>query len=112
MKNPSRECNDDFTGFQSPCLARLIFYLKFHFCEWSADSAILVGDVLAGIWQYMNEEWSSFREMVFDIILFVFVDRWEYIGYGYLLKVRPVPPPEPSSSSLNRNASLALNEIE
>ncbi|KAL9076605.1 MAG: hypothetical protein Q9161_000937 [Pseudevernia consocians] len=72
----------------------------------------LAGDVLAGAWQYMNQPWSSFREVVFDIV----EDRgsWYYIGYGRIAKHWPSPspsPPEPSVS-LSRYSGSVLNEIE
>ncbi len=41
----------------------------------------VLGDVIAGIWQYMGQPWGSFREMVFDIIL-QDAGGWDYIGYG------------------------------
>ena len=72
------------------------------------------GDVLAGAWQYMNEPWSSFREIDFDII----VDRgaWYYVGYGGFGKYEPIPPPSPPpppepSFSLCRDSTSGLNEI-
>lgn len=45
----------------------------------------VVGDVLAGIWQYMGQPWSSFREVVFDILLRD-AKGWDYIGYGRISK--------------------------
>ena len=50
-----------------------------------------IGDVLAGIWQYMNAPWSGFREIVFDVMLFI-GDEWSYIGYGQLSKFAAPPP--------------------
>lgn len=41
----------------------------------------VLGDVIAGIWQYMCQPWGSFRELVFDII-FQDAGGWDYIGYG------------------------------
>ncbi len=40
-----------------------------------------VGDVIAGMWQFMNQPWSSYREIAFDV-LFRDVQGWDYIGYG------------------------------
>ncbi|KAF6225062.1 hypothetical protein HO133_010257 [Letharia lupina] len=72
----------------------------------------LLGDAIAGAWQYMNEPWSSFREIVFDIVLAS--KGWDYIGYGRFAKYGPFPPPppSPSSSSLSRSTNPAPNDIE
>ena len=77
----------------------------------------LAGDVLAGAWQYMNQPWSSFRTIVFDIVLDN--GRWDYIGYGHFAKFGPDPPPFPpepspssSSSSLSWNTHPVLDEME
>ncbi|CAD6568943.1 MAG: hypothetical protein ASARMPRED_002230 [Alectoria sarmentosa] len=75
----------------------------------------LLGDVLAGSWQYMSQPWSSFRAIVFDIILDN--GRWDYVGYGRFATFGPGPPPfppepSPSSSSLSRNTHPVLDGIE
>ena len=56
----------------------------------------LVGDVLAGIWQYMNESWGGFKELTFDIL--IIRTGYHYIGYGRLQKVGPPAPPTPSKA--------------
>lgn len=70
---------------------------------------IVAGDVLAGVWQFMNQPWSSFREIVFDIVLAK--QGWEYIGYGRFDKFIPPPRPEPSLS-LGGSSDMALNKVE
>lgn len=47
----------------------------------------------------MNEPWSGFREVVFDIL--IVRGYLEYIGYGRIFKFAPtlpLPPPESSFS--------------
>ena len=42
----------------------------------------LIGDVLAGLWQYMNEPWGGFKELTFDIL--IVREGYHYIGFGRL----------------------------
>ncbi|KAM0795862.1 hypothetical protein BDR22DRAFT_893704 [Usnea florida] len=70
----------------------------------------LLGDVLAGIWQYMNEPWGGFMELTFDVL--IIRAGYNYIGYGRLQKNGPPPPPTPSeapfSSSQKRDLRRAI----
>ena len=55
----------------------------------------------------MNEPWSRFQEVVFDVMLIN--DDWSYIGYGRLATFKAVPSRVfPSIQS----TSLALGGIE
>ena len=58
----------------------------------------------------MNEPWSNFQEVVFDVLFIK--DRLSYIGYGRLANFKALPSQSelffPSSQSTN----LALKEIE
>lgn len=49
------------------------------------DMQWIVGDVIAGVWQYMGQPWSSFREIVFDV-LFRGAEGSDYIGCGQITK--------------------------
>ena len=70
----------------------------------------LIGDVLAGVWQYMNEPWGGFMELTFDVLMIR--AGYNYIGYGRLQKNGPPPPPTPSeatfSSSQKRDLGRAI----
>lgn len=57
----------------------------------------------------MNEPWSSFREVVFDII--AIRDDWSYIGYGRLAKFKVVPSQSQLYFPLSQSTNLALNEM-
>lgn len=69
---------------------------------------IVAGDVLAGLWQLMNQPWSTFREHVFYILLVG--QDWEDIGYGHITKAPP-PSPEPTLSSIG-STGPALHKVE
>ena len=58
----------------------------------------------------MNEPWSSYREIGFDVMFDS--GGWVYIGYGRVTKYDPDPPSPEPSSSLSRNTDLALKEIK
>lgn len=79
----------------------MLLNLTLRFWDIGLTLEMLEGDVLAGVWQYMNQPWSSFREIVFDIIF----DREGsgYIGLGKLMKRGP------GVSSLGGNATSVLN---
>ena len=70
----------------------------------------LVGDVLAGIWQYMNEPWGGFMELTFDVLMIR--AGYNYIGYGRLQRNVVPPPPTPTkapfSSSQKRDLHSAI----
>ena len=58
----------------------------------------------------MNEPWSGFQEVVFDVMLNS--GGWDYIGFGRLTRFIPIPPPCESFSSLSRERNLALDETD
>lgn len=43
------------------------------------------GDLLAGLWQYMCQPWSSFREIVFDVV-FHEIYGPRYVAYGQIMR--------------------------
>ena len=58
----------------------------------------------------MNEPWSHFQEVVFDVILIK--DGWAYIGYGRLARFKAVPSQSKLFFPSSQSTSLALNGIE
>ena len=58
----------------------------------------------------MNQPWSDFQEVVFDIMLIE--DGWSYIGYGRLAKFKAVPSQPELFSPSSQSTNLALNEVE
>ena len=82
-----------------------MFDFELHSVNDELTPGFLVGDVLAGIWQYMHQPYGAFREIVFDIGLTG--DQTEYIGYGELVWHSVAPPSEPVSSG--RNVAFLLN---
>ena len=68
----------------------------------------LVGDVLAGIWQYMNEPWGGFKELTFDVL--IVRAGYNYIGYGRLKKNGAPAPPTPSEASISSSRKRDLRQ--
>ena len=58
----------------------------------------------------MNEPWSRFQEVVFDVILVK--DDWSYIGYGRLTRFKAVPSQSELFFPSSQSTSLVLNGIE
>ena len=58
----------------------------------------------------MNEPWSHFQEIVFDVMFIN--DGWAYIGYGRLARFKALPSQTELVLPSTQSTSLALNGIE
>ena len=67
----------------------------------------MAGDVLAGVWQYMNQPWSRFQEVVFDVMFIK--DDWSYIGYGRIAKFKATHSQSVSLFPSSQSMNIALN---
>ena len=96
-EDPSREEVENAIGLECPIDAVCIIYVSNSiWVVQELTSRNFVGDVLAGIWQYMNEPWGGFKELTFDVL--IVRAGYNYIGYGRLKKNGAPAPPTPSEA--------------